>query len=82
MSEESTLLGDVIQIYIEPFDGGKRGILVFELAKPISIEGKPKSKFAGAIIEEKQMLELFDGLLEISSARKAGRMIERVIRLT
>lgn len=81
MSEESANLGDVLQIYVEPFDQGKRAILVFEVKRPIHINGRPRTRFAGAILEEKQLLQLVGSLGDVADMRRAASQISRIIRL-
>lgn len=81
MSSESANLGDVKQIYLEPFDQGQRALLVFEVNRPIHI-GPGKTNYAGAILEERQLLQLFDGLAKLAMVRKAAMPVERIIKPT
>jgi hypothetical protein len=74
-------LGDVVQILVNPFDKGKRAMIVFEVKKPNNINGNT-TKYAGAILEEKQLLQLVDGLAHLAIMREAATATQRIIAPT
>lgn len=81
MSSAAESLGDVVQIHVNPFDSGKRAMIVFEVAKPNNINGNT-TKYAGAIVEERQLLQLVDGLNDLAIMRRTAQVTQRIISPT
>ena len=77
---EAANLGDIKQIYIEPFPDGKKALLVFEVMKKISIDGN-STQYAGAVLAEKQLMELGAGLSTGADMRQSAEYAERIIKV-
>jgi hypothetical protein len=77
---ESALLGDVKMAYLEPMDNGTKAVLVFQLEKPIEINGRHHTS-AGCILDEKRIMEIVDGLHSVANMREAAKEAERIIKI-
>ena len=81
MSDDTTLkdhpetanLGTCKELNLDGFDGDERAILVLELKKPIHINGH-RRRFAGLVLENKQLSELARQLMTI--AKRKRRLIQ------
>lgn len=77
---EAANLGDCKMAYLEPFDNGKRGFLVFTLKSPIKVNGKT-TEHAGIVLEEEHLLQIVDGMNGVASMRTAARATDRIIKV-